>query len=302
MRVSQANTLESGMNIENGIQSLVDLGFTRLEADIYAFLLGNSPATGYRISQAIGKPAANVYNAVQSLEKKRAVLVEETAARSCRAVPVEELAARMQRHFLDKKTILETAFAGLDPAKGDDRIYPLRSPEQVFEKCRRMLENAREIVVVDAFPGALGVLKKDVEKAASRGVRIAVNAYHPVQIRGVRLFERPDGGRVIKRWPGEWINMVKDGEEYVLALLDGDLRGVIQAVWSESPYLSWVYYSALMSELELGGFRRRIMEGSDAAGLKKYMEACERFFPLEASGYVRLMKQVQPVKTKEKKK
>jgi len=290
------------MNIENGVQSLTDLGFTRLEADIYAFLLDNSPATGYRISQALGKPAANVYNALQTLEKKGAVLVEETAARRCRAVPVEELAARMHRRFLKTKAALETAFAGSDPVQGDNRIYPLRTGEQVFEKCRRMLESARDVVLIDAFPGALGVLKKDIEKAASRKVRVAVNAYRPVQIKGVRLFERPDGGRVIERWPGEWINMVKDGEEYVLALLEGDLRGVIQAVWSGSPYMSWVYYSTLMSEMKIGELRRRIREGAGTAGLNKYMESCERFFPLEASGYVRLMKQVQSVKTKEKKK
>jgi sugar-specific transcriptional regulator TrmB len=288
------------LNNENGIQSLVELGFTRLEADIYAFLLGASPATGYRISQVIGKPAANVYNALQSLEKKGAVLVEETTARRCRAVPVEELSARMHRRFLDTKTALETAFSGSDPAQGDNRIYPLRSGEQVFEKCRRMLDAAREVVLVDAFPGALDALKGEIEKAASRRVRVAVNAYMPVQIGGVLLFERPDGARVIARWPGEWINMVKDGEEYVQALLERNLRGVIQAVWSGSPYLSWVYYSALMSELELGGLRRRMMENAGIAGLREYVESCERFFPLEAPGYVRLMEQLFKVKTKEK--
>ncbi len=290
------------MNNENGIQSLMELGFTRLEADIYAFLLNASPATGYRISQAIGKPAANVYNALQSLEKKGAALVEETAARRCRAVPVEELAARMHRRFLDTKTSFETAFSGSDPAQGDNRIYPLRSGEQVFEKCRHMLDAAREVVLIDAFPGALGALKGEIEKAASRHVRVAVNAYMPVQIRGVLLFERPDGARVIARWPGEWINMVKDGEEYVQALLEGNLRGVIQAVWSGSPYLSWVYYSALMSELELGGLKRRIAEGAGIAGLREYVESCERFFPLEAPGYVRLMEQLFKVKTKEQEK
>jgi hypothetical protein len=203
----------------------------------------------------------------------------------------------MQRGFLEKKSILETAFAGLDRTFDDNRIYPLRSGEQVLEKCRGMLESAQEIVVIDAFPGALELLKPDIEKTASRGVRVAVNAYRPVMIRGARLFERPDGERVIGRWPGEWINMVKDGEEYLLALLDANLRGVIQAVWSGSPYLSWVYYSALMAELALGELKRRMREGSSLEELKNHMAACERFFPLEASGYLRLLSLVQPVHT-----
>jgi len=266
---------------------------------MYAFLLANSPATGYRISQAIGKPAANVYNALPILEKKGAVLVEETAAHRCRAVPVAELAARLHRRFLETQTGLEAAFAGSNPGLDDDRIYPLRTGEQVFEKCRCMLDGAKEIVLIDAFPGALNALIGDLERAASRSVRVAVNSYRSVRIKGVRRFERPDGERVIGRWPGEWINMVKDGEEYVLALLERDLHGVIQAVWSGSPSMSWVYYSALMSEMKMGGLKRRILKGEKTAALKKYVEACDRFFPREASGYVRLMKQT-PSETREK--
>ena len=46
--------------IPEEVQALVDLGFTVMEAHIYVFLLSESPATGYRISRAIGKPVANM--------------------------------------------------------------------------------------------------------------------------------------------------------------------------------------------------------------------------------------------------
>jgi len=50
---------------------LVPFGFTNLESEIYVFLLGESPATGYRIAQAIGKPAANTYKAIESLRLEK---------------------------------------------------------------------------------------------------------------------------------------------------------------------------------------------------------------------------------------
>ena len=92
------------MQQSKSIQTLIDLGFTNLEAEIYTFLLQESPATGYRIAQAIGKPAANTYKTVQSLEKKGALLVDDSEKRLCRAVPADELLNRLERQFSERKT------------------------------------------------------------------------------------------------------------------------------------------------------------------------------------------------------
>ena len=56
---------------------LVEFGFTDLEAEIYLFLLGSSPTTGYRVAKGIRKPAANTYKALQTLATKGAILVED---------------------------------------------------------------------------------------------------------------------------------------------------------------------------------------------------------------------------------
>ena len=71
-----------------GSDALVPFGFTALESEIYVFLLGESPATGYRVAQGINKPAANTYKAIQTLQSKGAILVEEGSSRFCRAVPI----------------------------------------------------------------------------------------------------------------------------------------------------------------------------------------------------------------------
>ncbi len=52
------------------------LGFTEIEALIYGYLVENSPATGYRISHAIGKQPPNTYKAIVTLENKGAIIVE----------------------------------------------------------------------------------------------------------------------------------------------------------------------------------------------------------------------------------
>lgn len=278
------------MTQEICISSLVDLGFTQLEAEIYTLLTQESPATGYRIAQGIGKPAANVYKAIQTLEKKGAILVDESTNRLCRAVPFNELLNQMQRQFAEKKKRAETALANLANTQNDDRIYQLRSCEQVLERCRQMLQDAREIIVIDAFPNVLALLNKEIAKAAQRKVTVAVAAYQPTELNQAILFQRPDGQEIIQRWPGEWINLVIDGDEYLIALLDKELKKVIQAVWSSSPYLSWVYYSAVMAELKLGELEKQILD--DRISKNELIELLDRFdkiFPLEAAGYKKLM-------------
>src|SRR5690348_5292210 len=104
-------------------QILVPFGFTGLESEIYAFLLKESPATGYRIAQAIGKAAANTYKAIEGLQQKGAVLIEEGASRSCRAVPPDELLARLTRDFEWRRAEAEILLSRINSESSDDRVY-----------------------------------------------------------------------------------------------------------------------------------------------------------------------------------
>ena len=68
--------------IEMAMGTLQDLGLNRLEAQVYlATLQCSEPMTAYRISQVVGKPAANVYAAVANLESLGAITIQEGAAR-----------------------------------------------------------------------------------------------------------------------------------------------------------------------------------------------------------------------------
>ncbi len=111
------------MAVMDSVKALADLGFTHLEAEIYAFLLQESPATGYRIAQAIGKPAANTYKAIQTLEQKGAVIVEDGTSRMCRAISSEELLSQLSRDFESKRTTAMASLSRLGHATTDERIY-----------------------------------------------------------------------------------------------------------------------------------------------------------------------------------
>jgi sugar-specific transcriptional regulator TrmB len=231
--------------------SLENLGFSEIESLIYCFLLKESPATGYRISHAIGKPTANTYKAIAALAGRGAIVVDDSENRLCRAVPPGELLDRLDRDFESRRHLAELMLAKIRPASGDDRVYQLGDVGQVLERARTMLAAAKAVALIDAFPRVLAQIAGHLESAAKRGVSVAVRAYERVNLKGVNVLVPSDAARVLTLWPGEQLNMVVDAEQYMLALLAKDARSVHQAIWSNSTFLSCLQYNGLSSELIL---------------------------------------------------
>jgi sugar-specific transcriptional regulator TrmB len=268
----------------DALQSLAALGFTELEAEVYVALLRHSPATGYRVAQSIGRPVANTYKAIESLQHKGAVLVDEGTSRLCRAVPAEELLGQLERSFQRRRQTASNALAALRAAPGDDRVYQMESVEQVLQRCRRMLEECEHAAILDVFPKPLDELRDAVEAAARREVRVLVKAYQPAVLAGADVVVHPNGRLSLGRWPGQWLNVVTDGRESLIALLTPDMRGLHQAVWTGSAYLSWVYHSAVAAEVIQAAVQRGLEDGVTAAELRRTVAGYQFLFRADLPG------------------
>jgi HTH-type transcriptional regulator, sugar sensing transcriptional regulator len=276
--------MRGATNGADDVHALVDLGMSGLEAEAYAFLLRESPATGYRVAQAIRKPAANTYKALESLQTKGAVIVESGTSRLHRAVPPDEFLRHLDRRFQEQRARALSALRRVRGGADDDRVYQLRSPGQVLERCRAMLARARRIALVDAFPEPLARIRADLEAAVARGVEVAVKGYEPSVISGASVVVAEDAKQVKSRWPGQWLNVVADGQEHLLALFANGCESLHQAVWSGSAYVSWVYHSALASEITLSALADRIEKRVPAAELRRLLARFDRLVPEDAPG------------------
>ncbi len=245
------------------LDSLVALGLSRLEAEVYAFLLANRPVTAYAIGKRLSKPTANVYKAVDSLARRGAVLVEEGENRRCRAVPAEEFMEHARLAFRRKTETAAQTLAKLGQQPDDERVYRLESAAQLFERCRQMLEDrCQSIAVVDAFPAALEALLPSILLAIGRGVTVYVEAYEPIDIPGARLVVAAAGKQVLRQWRTQQVNLIVDGQECVTALLDVNLEVVFQGLWTNSVYLSCLMHSGRLAEHSLLRLERAVECGS----------------------------------------
>lgn len=251
----------------DSVKALSDLGFTNLEAEIYAFLLQESPATGYRIAQAIGKPAANTYKAIQTLEGKGAVIVEDGTSRMCRAVSSDELLSRLSREFELKRRTAMTSLSKLNHPSSDERIYQVRSREQVFQRYREMLVEAKQ-VVLGVLPAVFAQdLAEDLLATAARDVDIALKSDPNVRIERVEIV--PDAGHARARLT---LQLVVDGEQMLVAGFD-DGGGLLQALWTRSPMLAVMQHDGLAAELCLTVLSERIEEGAGQKRLGRALTA-----------------------------
>lgn len=240
------------------VGKLIKIGFNRLEAEVYVTLLRESPLTGYRIAQILNKAAANTYKALESLEKRGAVVAEETpTVKQYAAIPVTDYLDQLESGFRNDRKFLEESLKDINYSLSGDKIFMLQTFDQVLEKCSKMLENAWYSVIVDAFPPMLAKISHMLEKAAENGVNIIVNAYEPVEVKNCRVIVKSNAAKVLTLWSGDWMNIAVDGREYLITALEKD--GTLQhAIWSNSPYLSFFVFNGFRYEMLFSALSSKI--------------------------------------------
>lgn len=255
------------------------MGFTAAEAESYLFLLGESPASGYRIAQAVGRPAAQTYRTLEALARKGAVLIAEGKTREWRAVPVEHCLDNLERGFQDRRRRTARALRRLPRPADDQRVYRLTTRDQVHEQCRIMMSRARKMVLLDIFPRPFQDLREDVEALGKKNLALAIKLYEEVDVPGATLKVIPaDAKEVRRRWLGQGINLVVDGREFLSALLTRDGRNVHVAFWSTNSYLAAVHHNGLSCEISLSLLIAGVRQGCATSELGTVIDRCEPFF------------------------
>ena len=162
-------------------EALIGFGFTALESEIYAFLLQEHPATGYRVAQSIGKPAANVYKALEALERKAAVLVDGANSKEYRPVAPDRLFGRLEKEFTNSKSSAVKILSALGKPDSSGRIYTLSSRDQAVAQARAILSSAKDTSLFLGSEDFVGDLKNDLRKSWVM-TSIAIPAEHLIGV------------------------------------------------------------------------------------------------------------------------
>jgi sugar-specific transcriptional regulator TrmB len=267
-------------------------GFNALEQQAYAALLQVPGQTGYKLAQSLKKPVANIYKSLESLLEKGAVLVEDGDPAFYRATPIAELFDKLEAEMGKQRNAALRQLGARTPPP-DERVYRLGSRGQTIQRARGMIASSKRILLLDLFPNPVSELAAEISAAIARGVKIAGQIYAPAQFPGAMLTLRPERGHVLQRWSGDWMNLIVDGQELLISVLERSGNGLHQAIWTKSPYLVWSYHSALYAEILLSRLRVEIENGAGKRKLLRLMEEYHDRIATDTPGYKRLASQLK---------
>ena len=141
--------------------ALVSLGFTALESEIYACLVREGSSSGYRVAQSIGKPAANTYKALETLQRKGAVVQDDAKKKTYAPIAPETLLTRLNKEFEKNRASALKAFKDANVPSSATKLVPIASIDQAIQIAKNTLATATETVVLiasDTVFSALGDL------------------------------------------------------------------------------------------------------------------------------------------------
>lgn len=233
--------------------ALATLGFTQFESAIYCALLRHAPATGYRVAQLVGKAPANTYQTLKALMQKGAVVTTggPDEATSYTPVPPEQLLAGIRHSFEERHEAALTALESVYAPSRDESVYQLKTVPQVMERARAMLVEAQEVVIFDLFPAMYDVLREEIDAVRARGLLVAGIAYRPEDAQDAMPYNGESADLVASRWPGLGLILVVDGRQQLIAQLSKDMSRVLNAVYSDSLFLSCVFHSTMAADVRL---------------------------------------------------
>jgi HTH-type transcriptional regulator, sugar sensing transcriptional regulator len=276
--------------MDNNTEILLGIGFNRLEAEVYIHMLTHKPSTAYKIGKEINKPTANVYKAIESLAKKGAVIIEDNKNKLCKAVNSNEFLSHYENSIIEKAKSAKKLLSNLNDEIADEKSYSIESVPLVFERFRSMMSRCKTIAVVDAFPKALNLVVVAIEEATKRGVEVYVEAYQPIKIKGADVTCAIIGEKALTHWKSQQLNLIIDGEEHLIALMDDNLETVKQATWSSNNYMSCILHAGCLREQTI----MKIMAETDNPDfkmkVKQLLDNQKFFFNTNISGFNKLFK------------
>lgn len=253
------------MKNSNALSALLrEMGLSDLEAKVYIWLLENKRSTGYKIAVEIGKPVANTYKALRSLEKKGAVIRDDSSNKTYfDTIPVEEFLNKIEKEFYKQRKKIIEEVKKMDVQQEPIGIYELQSAELVYEKAIGMIKTAESSLVIDCFPAPLQVIKKELLNKKGENIPILLKNYCDTRFEGIRQIEATKTDLLLDEHPGQWLLMIKDAAESLIAFFDLSGEELLHSIWIKDPFISLILFNGSTIEFNLFEIFREVYSEND---------------------------------------
>lgn len=138
--------------MERLINLLKHFSFTESESKIYIALLQNGSRSGYEVSKISGVPRSKVYNVLEILIQKGAVMVTHVEKASLyKAESVECVINNLKKQNEDVLSELKSELMHFDEKVDNEQIWQVKGYNNLLAKCSSMIRNSQEQVLIQIW-------------------------------------------------------------------------------------------------------------------------------------------------------
>jgi sugar-specific transcriptional regulator TrmB len=222
--------------VETIINLLKKFDFTESEARVYIALLKNGPSTGYEVSKNSSISRSKVYNLLERLIEKGAIIcTKNTKPVYYAALPAKELVKNLSSNINDILTDLEAQLSCYNNKITLDYVWYIRGYDNILNKYRNLLMQTQHELYLQIWKEDLDQVYDDIKMLEKKNVKTLIILYsseHNYDIDLKNYYKHGFEQEKIKDMGGRWITMVSDSKEVLFGYIQNTQNA--EVVWTES--------------------------------------------------------------------
>jgi sugar-specific transcriptional regulator TrmB len=192
--------------METLVEHMGMFNFSPYETRAYSALLQKSPMNGHEVSRSAGIPPSKIYETLQRLHQKGAVLIYRSEPTLYAPVPYQDLLARLRQRTEATFRVIEQELGQLGNESDESLTWSLTGAANIVDVMKRIIARSTRYIYAALWDQELADLAEALRQAHQRGVELQVAVYgtfhldvphfYDLSLCGHSAQERLDGRRL----------------------------------------------------------------------------------------------------------
>lgn len=221
--------------MDQTLVKLHQLGFSEYEAKAYITLLKYNPVTGYELSKNSGVPRSMIYQTLQRLIDKGAVL--SIMGQPIKYIPTDsqELLDRFRTNYNALVENLGEELSQVSNVVDYSYFWNLKGYAAIIEKTKNVIADTKDSLYISAYDEELSYLKTQLLDVHNRGCKTEILCRGEIDLPIPNIYLNPDRSKDEDKNLGRWLTVISDLKVVLIAegLQDQDCI----AVWTQNTSL-----------------------------------------------------------------
>lgn len=173
----------------NSFEFLEKLGFSSNEAKVYGTLIKHKVLNGYEIAKLSGVARSLVYEVINRLIAKGAVIRIDGEPNFYKPIEYQDLIRSIKEENEKNIACAERELQQLETENADvDYVMNIVGEEKYVAKAKELIDSAQAEISLSIWQESFEVLRSNIENAISRGVKVYIFTFESISVAGATVY------------------------------------------------------------------------------------------------------------------